>query len=111
MKIKTFEFKGITVQTEHPESTVPCGSCVDCCSKLSPFLTEEEFRSARYAYTFINVPGSDKPAIVIPRTPAGACMYLINNRCSIYENRPQGCRQFDCRDPETSHPRVTNKFL
>lgn len=26
----------------------------------------------------------------------GKCVYLKNNRCSIYENRPQGCREFNC---------------
>jgi Fe-S-cluster containining protein len=37
-------------------------------------------------------------------------MYLVNNKCSIYDDRPISCRQFDCRTPETSHPKVANKF-
>jgi FkbM family methyltransferase len=37
-------------------------------------------------------------------------MYLVNNQCSIYSDRPISCRQFDCRKPETSHPKITNKF-
>lgn len=110
IKTNKFSFQGITVETEFPESTVPCGKCYDCCSKLSPFLTEDEFKSGKYAYTFIVMPGSDVPAIAVPRTPSGGCMYLIDNKCSIYNDRPKACKQFDCRTPETGHPKVTNKF-
>jgi hypothetical protein len=26
-----------------------------------------------------------------------SCVYLIDNKCSIYNRRPQSCRAFDCR--------------
>jgi len=110
MKIKTYTFKGVTIETEHPASNVPCGTCFDCCSKLSPYLTEEEFKLGKYVYTFLNVPGSELPAIAVPRSASGGCMYLVNDKCSIYNDRPKACRQFDCRNPETSHPKISNKF-
>lgn len=110
MKIKTFVFKGMTVEVDYPESDVPCGTCYDCCSKLSPYLTEEEFKTGKYAYTFMAIPGADQPVIAVPKAEHGGCMYLVQNRCSIYEDRPRACRQFDCRDPKTSHPKITNKF-
>ena len=27
----------------------------------------------------------------------GGCVYLVDNRCSIYSDRPWVCRTFDCR--------------
>lgn len=110
MKFKTFEFKGVLVTTDLPESDVPCGSCFDCCSKLSPYLTEEEFLSGKYNYTFLKIDGFDKPIIAVPKAEHGGCMYLVNERCTIYNRRPKSCRQFDCRIPESSHPKITNKF-
>lgn len=110
MEMKTFQFKGIAIKNDFPISDVPCGSCFDCCSKLTPHLTDEEFKSGKYAYTFMQSPISDEPVITIPKGVHGGCMYLVNNKCSIYDNRPISCRQFDCRTPETSHPKVANKF-
>jgi len=110
MKFKTFEFKGVIVSTDLQESDVPCGSCFDCCSKLSPYLTEEEFLSGKYNYTFLRVDGFDKPVIAVPKAEHGGCMYLVNNKCTIYERRPKSCRQFDCRTPESGHHKITNKF-
>jgi len=111
MKFKTFEFKGIVVETDFPASDVPCGTCVDCCSKLAPYLTEEEFLSGQYVYTFTKADGANKPVITVPKAEHGGCMYFVNERCSIYEKRPFACKQFDCRTPETSHPKITNKFV
>jgi Fe-S-cluster containining protein len=110
MKIKPYTFKGIVIETDHPKSDVPCGTCIDCCSKLAPFLSQAEFESGKYAYTFVNIPNSQYPAIAVPKAMHGGCMYLVNNQCSIYNDRPLACRQFDCRNPETSHPKVSNKF-
>jgi Fe-S-cluster containining protein len=28
----------------------------------------------------------------------GCCFFLKDNRCSIYKQRPEGCKNFDCRD-------------
>jgi len=108
LKYKTYTIQAVTIETDIPVADVPCGTCVDCCSQLSPFLTQQEFESGQYMYTLIATPDS-KPAIAIPRSTAGGCYYLINNRCSIYERRPVSCRQFDCR--EGHHPKITNKFL
>lgn len=110
MKMNTFSFKGITIERDVPESDVPCNSCADCCSVLSPFLTDEEFRSGKYIYTFIRMDGCPEPVIAVPRAESGACVYLVNNRCSIYNRRPLACRQFDCRSEATSHPKIINHF-
>ena len=59
-------------------------------------LSSEEFESGKYIYTLLKTEFSDQPVIAIPRTEDG-CIYLKNNKCSIYETRPHACRQFDCR--------------
>lgn len=111
MKYKTFEIKAVAIERDLPESTVDCYSvkCTECCEKLSPFLTPEEFASGQYIYTFVNSDNdNDKPVIVIPRTEFG-CIYLSNDKiCTIYDKRPLACRQFDCR--KGHHPKINNKF-
>jgi Fe-S-cluster containining protein len=109
LKYKTIYLKAVIVETGIEESDVPCHSvsCTECCEKLSPFLTEDEFASGNYLYTFVNT-GDDKPAIAIPRTERG-CVYLNENKiCTIYQRRPKSCRQFDCR--KSHHPTISNKF-
>ena len=111
MKYKTIYLKAISIEYDLPESDVPCQSvnCVECCVKLSPYLTMEEFASGKYIYTFLNSPDADgKPVIAIPRTEKG-CIYLDEaKKCTIYHTRPKACRQFDCR--LNHHPKITNKF-
>lgn len=110
MKYKTYYLKAITIERDLPESDVPCQtkSCTECCERLSPFLTEEEFNSGKYIYTFLNAGDSEKPAIAIPRTDRG-CIYLDHNKkCTIYDIRPKACRQFDCRLEHS--PIISNKF-
>ena len=36
-------------------------------------------------------------AFVLATTPEGACVYLGEKGCTIYERRPLICRTFDCR--------------
>ena len=95
MPIKEYNITFITRTTNDPFSDVPCGVCNKCCS-LSPVLTAEEFESGRYAYTFIKHDDTNVPVIGIPINKNG-CMYLIEGKCSIYDDRPKACRQFDCR--------------
>lgn len=97
MIYKTFNIKAIAIERDLEESIVPCGTCSECCIKLTPILTPDEFISGKYMYTLITSPDSSKPpTISIPRNEDG-CYYFKNNKCEIYENRPLACRQFDCR--------------
>ena len=107
LRYKIYNIKAVAIDTDGPIADVPCGSCYDCCSKLSPFLTQEEFESGQYVYTFMNTP-DNIPAIAIPRKQDGGCFYLESGKCTIYEKRPKACRIFDCRLGH--HPKVSNKF-
>lgn len=98
MIFKHYELKAIAIEQNLPEADVPCGDCLQCCISLTPYLTPSEFESGKYLYTFLNSPGNNPvPSIAIPRTKDG-CIYLKDKKCSIYEDRPLACRQFDCRE-------------
>lgn len=110
MKKKTYDIKLVAVTHELPISTVPCQTinCTQCCELLSPYLTEEEFESGKYVYTLMKDPSSDLPVIAVPRTEQG-CFYLSpDKKCTIYNDRPLACKQFDCR--QQHHSKIQNKF-
>lgn len=96
MKYKIFNIQAIAIQNDLEESIVECGECNQCCIQLTPILTPDEFISGKYVYTLLNSPDPNKPTISIPRDENG-CYYLKNNKCSIYNDRPLACKQFDCR--------------
>lgn len=97
MIYKTFTIKAIAIENDIKESEVPCGLCAECCIKLSPILTPNEFISGKYVYTLTNSPNPNRPTISIPRDENG-CYYFKDNKCSIYNDRPLACKQFDCRE-------------
>lgn len=96
MIYKHYKISPVAIERDLPDSDVPCGDCVQCCTHLTPYLTPEEFESGQYIYTFLTSPDNSTPTIAIPRTEDG-CIYLKNNKCTIYHKRPKACRQFDCR--------------
>ncbi len=107
---KTYEFKAATIERDLPESDVPCQTinCTLCCELLSPYLTESEFKSGKYVYTFLNSDDPTKPVIAVPKSKNG-CFYLgEDKRCTIYNDRPLACRQFDCR--QGHHPKINDMF-
>ena len=98
MKFKSYQIHVVAIERDNPISDVPCGDCIQCCVRLSPNLTPEEFESGQYMYTLLSTPGQHTPNVAIPRGERG-CFYLDENRkCSIYDRRPLACRQFDCRE-------------
>ena len=70
-----------------------CGTCTACCRcgwvVLHPELGDD---LSRYLYTQMDI------GPVLLRKSSGACIYLDQDGCTIYEKRPTVCRAFDCRD-------------
>lgn len=98
------------ITTDEELVSVPCSTCTFCCQKLSPYLSPEEITSGRYPISLIQ-PTIDEsilnnigPKVALFRNISGGCSMLINNKCSIYEDRPIACRQFDCR--KNHHPEI-----
>jgi len=111
-----FEIKNINLtaaMTDEVISEVPCGTCTLCCQKLSPYLTPEEIASGKYPISLVN-PSQEQlnlnpnvgPLVVLYRKKEGGCGMFVDGKCSIYEDRPIACRQFDCR--KGHHPSIPN---
>jgi Fe-S-cluster containining protein len=43
------------------------------------------------------VPGMPKGHVLLGYTDQGYCPMLVDGQCTIYEDRPQTCRDYDCR--------------
>ncbi len=81
-------------------SDVPCGECSACCtSSYFIHIRPEETRTlARIPKVLLfPAPGLSKGNMLLGYDEHGRCPMFIDNRCSIYEDRPLTCRGYDCR--------------
>lgn len=99
-RVKTVKL--ITISNDAPIEDVPCDSCTVCCEVLSPHLTPEEISSGKYPISLTHSPNG--PVITLFRKPEGGCAMFVDGKCSIYDDRPIACRQFDCR--KGHHPKT-----
>lgn len=79
---------------------VPCGSCRGCCrSSMFVHIKPEETQTIRRIprALLFPAPGLPKGHVLLGYRDNGACPMLLENKCSIYEDRPQTCRDYDCR--------------
>ena len=79
---------------------VPCGDCNACC-RSSYFIhikPHETYALASIPHELLfPAPGAPKGHVLMGYDTKGRCPMLVNNRCSIYEDRPLTCRTYDCR--------------
>ena len=79
---------------------VPCGECTACC-RSSYFIHVEPDESAALAAIpeelLFPAPGRPDGHRVLGFDEDGCCPMLVEDRCSIYADRPRTCRSFDCR--------------
>ena len=75
-----------------PPASVPCGSCTVCCRSY-----DEIYVGADDAIAPADTTRTDDGRTVLRRQADGACIYLVNERCTIYNRRPTACRSYDCR--------------
>jgi len=70
---------------------VPCGDCNACCrAKFHVNVTEAEAKELDQAYR-------DDQGWWLRKNADGSCVYLVDDRCSVYARRPRACRVYDCR--------------
>lgn len=83
-----------------PGADVDCRDCTGCCSS-SYFIhirPEEKKTLQRInKKLLVPAPGLPKGHVLMGYGRDGVCPMLLNNQCSIYADRPQTCRNFDCR--------------
>ena len=79
---------------------VPCGTCKGCCrSSMFIHIKPEETQTIKRIprALLFPAPGRPKGHVLMGYNDKGHCPMLIDNQCSIYEDRPQTCRDYDCR--------------
>ncbi len=88
------------LQFANGSSQVPCGSCNACCrSSMFVYIQPEETQAIERipADLLFDAPGRPEGHLLMGYNEQGHCPMLVNNQCSIYEHRPQTCRDYDCR--------------
>jgi uncharacterized protein len=82
------------------ESAVPCGTCTACCTS-SQFIHIEPDETDTLAQIpnelLFPAPRLPRGHVLLGYDQRGHCPMLIENQCSIYDDRPRTCRTYDCR--------------
>ncbi|CAB4871162.1 unannotated protein [freshwater metagenome] len=82
------------------ESDVPCGDCTACCT-ASQFIhigpDETDTLAHIPAPLLFPAPLLPRGHVLMGYDEHGRCPMLVDDRCSIYDHRPQTCRAYDCR--------------
>ena len=74
---------------------VPCGDCNACCHEMSVFLEPDEVERYRCVE---ETDDAGTRRYRLERNDDDSCVYLDDQgACSIYDERPRLCRNFDCR--------------
>jgi uncharacterized protein len=79
---------------------VPCGECVACCtSSLFVHIAPSEAKTLAVipARLLVRAPGHPRGHKLLGFAEDGSCPMLKARICSIYEQRPRTCRDYDCR--------------
>ncbi|MEJ0100147.1 MAG: YkgJ family cysteine cluster protein [Pseudomonadota bacterium] len=77
---------------------VPCDGCVGCCvsSYAIPLRPTDKTALAAVPDRYLHLPVDGGFALMRHRDD-GTCPMLEARRCTIYADRPQTCRDYDCR--------------
>ena len=81
-------------------SEVPCGDCVGCCTSswLIPIRPNENRTLTLIpAASLKHTPGRPQGNWLMGYSANGHCVMFRGGGCGIYADRPQTCRDFDCR--------------
>lgn len=74
--------------------SVPCNGCTRCCHndavRILPHEDASKWRTVPHDYR--------KDALMLAHKPNGDCVYLDATGCSIQSDKPQMCREMDCRN-------------
>jgi len=101
MKIHDVPERRFRRMAEEIEGQIDCRACANCCKVAETDLAEREIDRLARALgvtraAFIErytAQSEDGGALILRRTENG-CVFLDGNNCSIYEDRPETCRNF-----------------
>lgn len=95
--------------------TIDCTSCGNCCKSLMVCLNEQE---ANALSTHLNQSREEFDATYLEKGSNGLmimnkmpCHFLANNRCTIYEYRFEGCKEFPALHLPNFKRRVFTTFM
>lgn len=82
------------------ESDVPCDGCTACC-RAGQFVLVEPDETAALARIpsalLFPAPRMAAGHRLLGYDERGRCPMLVDDACSIYDDRPRACRTYDCR--------------
>lgn len=90
----------LTKTQQSSDAEVPCASCNACCrSGYFIHITPHDTDAQKHipAALLFPAPGLAPGHMIMGYNKQGACPMLVDDACSIYEHRPQTCRDYDCR--------------
>lgn len=78
---------------------VPCGDCIGCCISSYPIpLRPEDVRArAEVPEQYLLGQAQQGQRWLMGFREDGSCPFMNGRACGIYEDRPQTCRDYDCR--------------
>ena len=79
---------------------VACGSCRGCCTSSYYVKVRANETAALQRIGVANLepgPPGDPGSRLLGFRPGGHCRMLVGRECSIYPDRPETCRSYDCR--------------
>jgi Fe-S-cluster containining protein len=102
MKAHYFPERQFRHVAEEIESEMDCRACANCCKVAETNITERDVERLAKAlklkpsqvvdrYTTMSV--QDEDEVILRRTDSG-CIFLDGNDCTIYDSRPDTCRDF-----------------
>ena len=86
--------KFLNQYTSTNDRRVPCNECNICCKHFNVTLGPDEV--TRFHQKFLMY-DTNLQTVRFRRLKDGSCINLIDGKCSIYEERPRICREYDCR--------------
>lgn len=102
-------------------STVPCGTCRQCCrgNSFVMLLADEGDDVESYQHEIVHLaaarigPLSHKAGSgpILKRQSNGDCVYLGPDGCTIHDRAPKVCRAFDCRVLVLKHTRSETRAM
>jgi Fe-S-cluster containining protein len=84
--------------SEHLYAKVECGSCRICCHNEIIMLVDGDDPTDydTHELAFPNSVTGAPITFALKHRPDGACIYLGDDGCTIYDRRPRICRVFTC---------------